>query len=134
MSVCYTFAAIGMPSLRDLVCRVEWDSPDNPPLQEYKVTYGDGYVECFLAIPRSPTPYVIQLTSHGYIAPGLAAYVFIDGEYQCNRNRHRLLIPAEGVSREDCEIDFRLRQKESRGADGTWEGQEWNFETITQCK
>lgn len=121
-----------MPSLRNLICQVEWDSPDNVPLPEYKVAYDDGYVESYLAIPRSPTHFAIHLTSHGYIAPGLAMYVFINGNYQCNRNRHQLLIPAEGVSRKDCEIDFRLRQKEYRGPDGTWEGQQWKFERLTQ--
>ena len=123
-----------MPPLRNLVCQVEWDSPDDLPLQEYKIAYRDGHVESYLAIPRNPTRFAIHLTSHGYIAPGLAMYVYINGEYQCNRNRHRLRIPAEGVAREDCEVDFRLRQKEHSGPDGIWKGEQWRFEKVTQGK
>ena len=123
-----------MPPLKNLVCQVEWGSPDNLPLQEYNTAYSDGFVESYLAIPPNPTHFAIHLTSHGYIAPGLAVYVFIDGEYQCNRNRHKLLIPADGVARKDCEINFLLRQKESSGPDGTWEGQQWKFEKVNKGK
>ena len=119
-----------MPPLRNLICQVEWNSPNHIPLQEYNLAYGDGFVECYLAIPPSPTSFAIHLTSNGYIAPGLAMFVYIDDEYQCNRNRHKLLIPADGVDREDCEIDFRVRQKEYRRQDGTWEGQQWRFQKV----
>jgi hypothetical protein len=44
-------------------------------LEEYRVAYEDGRVTAFLAVPELPTPFYIQLTSSGYIAPGLAMFV-----------------------------------------------------------
>ena len=123
-----------MPPLRNLVCQVEWNSRNHIALKEHKVAYCDGFVECCLAIPTSPTNFAIHLTSHGYIAPGLAMFVYINDKYQCNRNRHKLLIPADGVDREDCEIDFRVRQKEDRKQDGTWDGKPWSFQKVTDGK
>lgn len=123
-----------MPRLKGLHCQVEWDSPNHTPFHEYKTTYGDGFVLCYIAIPLSPTNFVIRLKSNGYIAPGLAMFVYIDGEYQCNRNRNNLLIPAEGVNEKDSEIDFRVRQKECSGQDGTWTAKQWQFQKATEGK
>ncbi|KAK0933350.1 hypothetical protein LTS01_026176, partial [Friedmanniomyces endolithicus] len=58
----------------------------------------------------------------GYIAPGLAAFVFMDGQYQCNRNRLRLKLPEDGVDPSQYEIDFYMRQKEEKAADGRFVG------------
>ena len=57
-------------------------------------------------------------------------FVYIDGEYQCNRNRHSLKVPAKAVSRRQTEVSFRVRQKEERRWDGTFEGKQWRFERV----
>lgn len=116
-----------MPTLKHLTCHVEWSS-SNIPLEEYNTTYTDGYVSTYIAIPSTPTPFSIHLTSHGYIAPGLAMFVYMDGVYQVNRNRRNLKIPGEGTKRSHTEVDFRVRQKEELLWDGSFEGKEWRFE------
>ena len=57
-------------------------------------------------------------------------FVYIDGVYQCNRNRHNLKIPAVATSRRQTEVSFRVRQKEERRWDGTFEGKQWTFEKV----
>lgn len=116
-----------MPTLKQLTCHVEWSS-SNLPLAEYNTTYADGFVSTYIAIPSTPTPFSIHLTSHGYIAPGLAMFVYMDGVYQVNRNRRNLEIPGEGTKRSHTEVDFRVRQKEELLWDGSFEGKEWRFE------
>ena len=119
---------------RALDCHVEWIGSSNLALQEYNTCYADGYVETYLAVPSSPTPFAIHLTSRGYIAPGLAMFVYIDGVYQCNRNRHNLLIPALGTKQKETEIDFHVRQKEERKGDEAFHGKAWKFEKATPGK
>ena len=116
-----------MPTLKQLTCHVEWSS-SNLPLEEYNTTYADGFVSTYIAIPSTPTPFSVHLTSHGYIAPGLAMFVYMDGVYQVNRNRRNLKIPGEGTKRSHTEVDFRVRQKEELLWDGSFEGKEWRFE------
>ncbi|KAL9124875.1 MAG: hypothetical protein Q9217_005847 [Psora testacea] len=118
-----------MPTLKHITCTVEWAS-SNIPLQEYLTTYADGYVETYIVVPPLPTPFCVHLRSRGYIAPGLAMFVYIDGVYQCNRNRHNLKVPAETTSRRQSEVSFRVRQKEERRSDGTFEGKSWKFEKV----
>lgn len=72
----------------------------------------------------------MHLTSSGYIAPGLAMFVFADGVLQCNRNRVNLVVPSEDTKREETEIDFRVRQKEDKIGEGKWIGREWTFEEL----
>ena len=63
-------------------------------------------------------------------------FVYIDGAYQCNRNRSNLRVPAEGTKRRRTEVDFRVRQKEETwvGGDGgigdRFVGREWRFEKL----
>ncbi len=123
-----------MPRLKDIICHLEWNSPKHIPFEEYKTTYRDGSVQCYIAIPLTPTSFVIHLKSSGFIAPGLAMFVFIDSEYQCNRNRSNLLMPAEGVDEHDSEVDFRVRQKEYSCQDGTWKAKQWQFRKVTGGK
>ena len=118
-----------MPTLKHITCNVEWAST-NSPLQEHQTTYTDGYVETHIAVPPLPTAFCIHLQSSGYIAPGLAMFVYIDGVYQCNRNRHNLKTPDKATSRSQTEISFRVRQKEERRSDGTFEGKQWRFEKV----
>ncbi|KAJ9212154.1 hypothetical protein DTO166G4_6219 [Paecilomyces variotii] len=119
-----------MPKLKQLTCHVEW-TPSNTPFREYGICYGDGVVESYIAIPAGSTPFSINLRSDGFIAPGLAAFVFIDGVYQCNRYRGDLQISDK--VRMDClsdTVNFRVRQKEERLPDGGWIGRPWRFEPL----
>ena len=118
-----------MPVLKQLTCHVEWTG-SNLPLQEFGTAYSDGFVHTYVPIPSVSTAFSIHLTSKGYIAPGLAMFVYMDGAYQCNRNQHGLKLPSETLNGSACEIDFRVRQKEQKTDDGTWLGEEWRFEKL----
>lgn len=118
-----------MPTLKDLNCSIELGG-SNKKLREYGASYADGVVEAFVAIPPTPKNFTVHLISTGYIAPGLAMFVYIDGVYQCNRNRQGLVIPDDVNSCNNACVDFRVRQKEERQADGKFMGREWNFEKL----
>jgi hypothetical protein len=94
-------------------------------------TYGDGVVETFIAVPNNPEPFAIHLKSSAYIAEGLAMYVFIDGVYQCNRNR-RGLVNRRSDTRLDRRslVDFLVRQKEENQRGGDIIAREWRFEKL----
>ena len=115
-----------MPTLKQLTCNVEWEGSATP-LQEFQTTYSDGFVETYIAVPEVPSPFSINLQSGGYIAPGLSMFVYIDGIYQCNRNRQNLMLPGEDVSKRQTEINFRVRQRELMMSDGTFVGKPWKF-------
>jgi hypothetical protein len=116
-----------MPKLKSLVCQIQW-AETGVPFHEYATCYGDGVVETYIVVPNRPQPFTIQLTSKGFIYEGLAAVVFIDGNYQCNRNRVNLLPAKRGIPRERAEIDFVFRQKEKSMGDGIYMGREWRFD------
>lgn len=119
-----------MPTLKNLTCHVEWSS-SNIPLQEFETTYADGFVQTYIAVPAIATPFSIHLHSDGYIAPGLAMFVYMDGEYQCNRNRTNLRIPDGNSERKKTEVNFIVRQKEEIMADGTFRGKQWQFGELS---
>jgi len=116
-----------MPSLKDLHCFIELPGTDTK-LQEFGTIYSDGHVETFVAVPTGPQPFEIHLSSSNFIAPGLAMYVFIDGVYQCNRNRQNLKL-RKPPNRKSL-IDFRVRQKEEQQKDGTMIARDWRFEKL----
>ena len=118
-----------MPNLKQLTCNVEWEGPATA-LQEFQTTYGDGYVETFIAVPDVPNPFSIHLQSHDYVAPGLSMFVYMDGVYQCNRNRRNLRVQGETDKKHRTEIDFRVRQKEQLLWDGTFTGRPWHFTKL----
>ncbi|RMZ03216.1 hypothetical protein D0860_06907 [Hortaea werneckii] len=122
-----------MPKLKQLVCSIELGQ-SRTPLQEYGARYSDGAVESFVAVPDTKIPFCIRLKSEGYIAPGLAAFVFMDGQYQCNRNKLQLRMPDDGVPESEYEIDFCLRQKEEKTANGTFVGRQWSFAELNTTK
>ncbi|KAI6907241.1 hypothetical protein KC318_g4979 [Hortaea werneckii] len=122
-----------MPKLKQLVCSIELGQ-SRTPLQEYGARYSDGAVESFVAVPDTKIPFCIRLKSEGYIAPGLAAFVFMDGQYQCNRNKLQLRMPDDGVPESDYEIVFCLRQKEEKTAGGTFVGRQWSFAELNTTK
>ncbi|CAK1354440.1 unnamed protein product [Cercospora beticola] len=119
-----------MPTLKQISCSLEVGT--NTRLKEYGHTYTDGGVEAFVAIPDAPIPFRVRVTSSGYIAPGLAAYVFMDGAYQCNRNRQKLAMPPPDsqVDPHEYEVDFTLRQKEEKTSDGLFVAREWTFAQL----
>ena len=118
-----------MPKLKQINCSIEL-GPSNTKLKEYGARYSDGHVEAFIAVPDTDIPFTIHLTTEGHIAPGIAFFVFMDGEYQCNRNRVCLKLPGEGVQPKDYETDFRLRQKEEKTTFGTFVVRDWTFAKL----
>lgn len=54
--------------------------------------------------------------------------VYIDGNYQCNRNRVNLQPHKKDLPRDRSEVDFIVRQKEKAMGDGTYMGREWRFD------
>lgn len=118
-----------MPTLKQITCNVELGA-SHAKLKEYGARYSDGAVETFIAIPEAGIPFNIRISTKGYIAPGLAAFVFIDGNYQANRNRLGLKMPAHGVDPSQHEVEFVMRQKEEKGADGRFVGREWSFAQL----
>jgi len=121
-----------MPTLKQVTCSVFTEN--DIKLREHQTTYSDGFVSSYVVVPPKSTKFNIKVTSEGYVGPGLAMYVFIDGVSQCNRNRTGLLLPATGVSKSDYEVEFRVRQKEEKLADGTWVGREWTFAGLDTGK
>ena len=118
-----------MPTLKQLQCHIEHGS-SNSRLLEFCTSYGDGFVETYVSVPSRPSPFSIHLLSDGYIAPGLAMFVFIDGVVQCNRNRVGLIPAGKDVDPRKTEVDFRVRQKEDRMDDDHFMGREWTFENL----
>ena len=116
-----------MPTLKQLTCEIEWGN-QKTPFPEYGTTYGDGVVETYIAIPDHAQPFAVHLTSKGYVAEGLAMMVFMDGEYQCNRNRLSLKPPEPEVSPRMTNIELRVRQKEKPLGRGTYLGRGWRFD------
>ncbi|KAL8780389.1 MAG: hypothetical protein Q9194_000952 [Teloschistes cf. exilis] len=117
-----------MPTLKQLTCNVEWSaSGSSLTLQEYGTHYSDGVVETYLAIPPVSTPFSIRLRSDGYIAPGLSLFVYIDGEYQCNRGRNNLQIPSGKTKEHHTNVNFVVRQKEEAIPGGQFLGKQWMF-------
>jgi hypothetical protein len=116
-----------MPPLKQLTCHIELGNTKSP-FVEYGTTYGDGVVETYIAIPNLPQPFAIHLTSRNFIAEGLAMVVFMDGDYQCNRNRLNLKPPNVGFHQKSTEINFRVRQKEMPLGGGTYLGRGWRFD------
>jgi hypothetical protein len=117
-----------MPTLKDLDCSIEL-SDSHRTLQEFGTTYGDGSVETFVPVPSRPQSFSVHLKSNNFIAPGIAIYCFIDGVYQCNRNRQDLKL--RRASDSTSLVDFRLRQKEEKHKDGSMIAREWKFEKLS---
>ena len=122
-----------MPTLKQISCSLEI-GPNGTKLKEYDHRYTDGGVEAFVAVPDTDIPFHVRVISNGYIAPGLAAYVFMDGQYQCNRNRQRLQLPSPGMDPREYEVDFQLRQREEKTSGGQFVAREWTFAQLKTGK
>lgn len=120
-----------MPTLKQVHCSIEL-GPSNTKLKEYGARSSDGHVESFIAVPETDVPFSIRLQSEGYIAPGIAFFVFMDGEYQCNRNRIGLKLPREKIQSSEYETDFRVRQKEEKTSVGTFVVRDWTFAKLNK--
>jgi hypothetical protein len=120
-----------MPTLKDLNCSIEL-SAGQRALQEFGTFYGDGCVETFVLVPSKPQAFSVHVTSDKFIAPGISMYVFVDGVYQCNRNRQNLKFRKGSDSRSM--VDFRVRQKEEKQKDGSMIAREWKFENLDTSK
>ncbi|KAF2756666.1 hypothetical protein EJ05DRAFT_512293 [Pseudovirgaria hyperparasitica] len=120
-----------MPDLKQLHCHLELSDPKGPKtvLREFNTTYADGAVNTFIAVPEKPEPFCIKFCSNGYIATGIAAFVFIDGEYQCNRVRQGLIAPAKGVSPVSTDVHFIFRGQELPEG-RTFKTRWWKFEAL----
>lgn len=123
-----------MPQLKQISCCVQW-ADTQAPFPEYETQYGDGVVETYIVIPETPQAFCIRLTSHGFIYEGISMVVYIDGKYQCNRNRVNLKPPQKGQESKKCEVDFLLRQQETSLNSGAYIGREWRFDDhgIGKC-
>ncbi|KAL1965323.1 hypothetical protein VTN77DRAFT_5925 [Rasamsonia byssochlamydoides] len=122
-----------MPTLQNLICQVE--QADTKPFTEYATTYGDRVVESYIAIPPGSTPFAISLKSNCFISEGLSMFVFIDGLYQCNRNRCDIALPepcaiASGTPQRGTSVEFRVRQKEEYLPTGECVGKAWCFAPL----
>lgn len=120
-----------MPTLKQVTCSIEL-GPGNKRLKEYGAKYGDGHVEAFIPVPENDISFTIHIQTDGYIAPGLAFFVFMDGEYQCNRNRLGFVLPGPGVDPSEYETTFRMRQKEDRSDSDTFIAREWAFSKLNK--
>jgi hypothetical protein len=120
-----------MPTLKNINCSIEL-SESQRTLQEFGTTYGDGFVETFVAVPSKSQSFSVHLTSNKFIAPGISMYVFVDGIYQCNRNRQDLKLGKGSEGRSV--VDFRVRQKEEKQRDGSMIAREWKFERLDTSK
>jgi hypothetical protein len=116
-----------MPLLKNLNCSIEL-SHNQQALQEFGTIYGDGFVETFVPVPNKPQSFSVHLTSNKFIAPGVAIFVYVDGVYQCNRNRQDLKLRKPSDSRSL--VDFRVRQKEEKQKDGSMIAREWTFDKL----
>ncbi|KAF2773322.1 hypothetical protein EJ03DRAFT_126094 [Teratosphaeria nubilosa] len=118
-----------MPTLQQITCSIEL-SQSRTKLKEYGARYHNAAVEVFVAVPDEKVPFCVHISTEGYIAPGLAFFVFIDGEYHANRNRRRLKIPGPGIDKKYYEIDTVLRQKEEKIKGGGFIGRDWVFDKL----
>jgi hypothetical protein len=75
-----------MPTSNHVSCTVRLANSFDEPVPEYATTYSDCAVSTYIAIPQHRIWFEIHLDSDGYIAPGLAAFVYIDGNYVGNKN------------------------------------------------
>ncbi|KAM0718506.1 hypothetical protein Q7P37_005576 [Cladosporium fusiforme] len=122
-----------MPTLGHLSCNILLP-PTDTPLPTYKHKYLDSSVSAYVPVPNIPILHAapsfnIQLRSNAWIAPGLAAFVYIDGVYHCNRSKRAPDIGTPGGSG----VEIRLRQREDKMAgprgqsSGDFVGREWRW-------
>lgn len=122
-----------MPECKQIRAHIEV-GPSNTRIQEYHCRNSDGHVECFIAVPDTDMPFSINLWTEGYIAPGLGFWVFMDGEFQSNRNMVDMQLPVDGVPPDRYEAKLRMRQKEEKTSAGSFVAREWTFAQLQRGK
>jgi hypothetical protein len=125
-----------MPTCNKISCAILLP-PTDTPLPEYHRRYLDSSVSVYVPVPDIPILHAapsfnIQLWTDGYIAPGLAMFVYIDGRYQCNRSKRMPppgSVTGNGVEMRRGGIEMRVRQKEEKvaGGEGEFVGREWRW-------
>ena len=75
-----------MPTLNHVTSTVRLANALDEPVPEYATAYSDRAVSAYIAIPQHRSWFEIHLDSDGYVAPGLAAFVYVDGTYAGNKN------------------------------------------------
>ncbi|KAK4560879.1 hypothetical protein LTR86_005459 [Recurvomyces mirabilis] len=118
-----------MPTLNQIQCSIELGT-DNIKLKEYGTKYTDSAVETFIPVPNAKVAFTVHVEQQKYLAPGLAAFVFVDGVYYANRNKMGLKVPGAGISKSETVAEFRFRQKEEKDTDGQFIGREWHFADL----
>lgn len=117
-----------MPEHGLLSCSIELGE-SNTQLREYGTTYANKTAETYVAIPSQPTPFSIRLNTKGYISPGLAIFVFIDGIYQTNRNKRHIKQPTLDDPNA-ASFQVRMGKKEDLLKDGRVISRGWWFEKL----
>jgi hypothetical protein len=115
-----------MVTLNNLECSI-YIEDSSIKLTEYNQRYADGAVKLYVAAPAIDAAFRIRIIANGYVAQGVAAFVYIDGRYQCNRN---CMTPVTG----DGKIELNLRQKEEKTAQGHFIGRDWRFTSLGKGK
>lgn len=96
---------------------------------EFATTYGDRTVGCYICAPPDDLAFCVHFTADTSLGPGLAIFVFIDGQYQANRNVTGLGNTATAAP--SSKMDLRIRQKEETASNGSFmTGREWRFSTL----
>jgi hypothetical protein len=75
-----------MPTLNHVSCTLRLANSLDDAVPEYAITYNDGAVSTYIAIPQHRSWFKIHLDSDGCVAPGLAAFVYVDGTYVGSKN------------------------------------------------
>jgi len=121
-----------MPTCNKVSCAILLP-PTDTPLPEYHRRYLDSSVSVYVPVPDVPILHAapsfnIQLWTDGYIAPGLAMFVYIDGRYQCNRSK-RMPPPGSATGNGGSGVEMRVRQKVVKvaGGGGDFVGREWRW-------
>ena len=112
-----------MPSLGFLSCHIILANR-NHPFAEYGTSYFDSAVETYIVVPLNRLQFLISLKADGYIAPGLAALIFIDGKYQANRNQRGFLASSK------TKFNLLFTGGEHHEADGTFVKTAWWFDNV----
>lgn len=118
-----------MPVLNQLECYIKL-ADSGLRLIEYDTWWGANAVECYVAIPNQPSPFKIQLDCKGYVSPALAAYVYMDGVYQCNRFNKGPLPPEDARTLDDTKMGITLTGKEYYLQGSRQIQQPWRFEKL----
>ena len=119
-----------MPVVSQLKCSVEWAN-SRVAFEEFGTTYNRDGVVCYIAVPSSRTAFSIRLQNTGYMTSGLSMFVFIDGRYQCNRNKVTSKLTEDVINQE---LDLFVDSREEKLQSGEYLAREWSFVMLDTRK